>query len=299
MHLVPCENNQHFYDSDKYEQCPHCTYIVESDFVWSLYDLNSKIKYKFFEEHKQIDLSELEHISSDDIRGGQMFLGETKYFGSQNDCDIAYENKYVSRKHFKIYSVKYQLGQIVDYFIVDLGSMNGTWLNGEKLEPNKPYKLSSNDSICVAGIYKFKITIEIIKNNFEYKLKNSLLINEKSNLYMNIVEHIEDCGNNPFTQGRVHGKLVYQEPLKNLAFVEDLIVSVKEINDKYQVLIFYKNHIMNGYEADGIIGIDEILTFKIDGVLDAFISYDFIITKGKREVCPNYDLINLILNCNN
>lgn len=105
--------------------------------------------------------------------------------------------------------------------------MNGTWINGEKLEPNKPYELSSNDLICVAGIYKFKIIKETAKDNLEYKLKNSFIINEKSNLYLNIAEFIEDCGDNPFTQGNVHKKLVYQEPLRNLTRVEGLIVSVK------------------------------------------------------------------------
>lgn len=166
MALVQCING-HFYDSAKYKQFPHCAYIVKSDFIWSLYDLNLNMQYKLFEEHKQIDLSEFEHIESDDVRGSQVILGESKYFGSQNDCDITCENKYVSRKHFEIYSLMYRLGPIVDYFIVDLGSMNGTWLNGEKLEPNKPYKISSNDLLCVAGIYKFKFIIEKIKDNLE------------------------------------------------------------------------------------------------------------------------------------
>lgn len=166
MNLVQCING-HFYDSAKYKQCPRCAYIVKSDFIWSLLDLDLNIKYKFFEEHKQIDMSELEDIDIDDVRGGQAVLGGSKYFGSHNDCDITCKNKYVSRKHFKIYSLMYRLGPIVDYFIVDLGSMNGTWLNGEKLEPNKPYKLSSNDLICVAGIYTFKVIIEEIKDNLE------------------------------------------------------------------------------------------------------------------------------------
>ena len=166
MNLVQCIK-WHFYNPAKYKRCPRCAYIVKADFICSLYDLNLNIKYKLFEEHEQIDLSELEHIESDDVRGGQVILGESKYFGSQNDCDITYENKCVSRKHFKISSFMYRLGPIVDYFIVDLGSMNGTWLNGEKLEPNKPYELSSNDLICVAGIYTFKVIIEKTKDNLE------------------------------------------------------------------------------------------------------------------------------------
>lgn len=166
MNLVQCING-HFYNPAKYKQCPRCAYIVKSDFICSLYNLDLNIKYKFFEEHEQIDLSELKHMDNDDVRVGQVILGESKYFGSQNDCDITYEKKYVSRKHFKIDSIKHRLCPIVDYYIADLGSINGTWLNGEKLESNRPYKLSSNDLICVAGIYKFKFIIEKTKDNLE------------------------------------------------------------------------------------------------------------------------------------
>lgn len=282
MHLVQCENNQHFFDSDKYTQCPYCAYIVESGFIWSLSDLNSKIKYKFFEEHKQIDLSSTRNFEIDEkeIRSGPVLLGESKYFGYSEDCDITFANKYVSRKHFEIYSIVYRFGPIVDYFIVDLNSVNGTWLNGEKMEPNKPYKISLNDIICVAGIYKFKIIIEKIKDNLEYKLKNSFLINEKSNLYMNIIEYIEDCENNTFTQGKVHGELVYQEPLRNLAFAENLIVSVNETNDKYQVLIFNRNYILNGPTVIAAIGLNERLRYEVPGVCDARILYEITITKS-------------------
>lgn len=288
MHLTQCEKG-HFYDSDKYNQCPHCPYIIDFDFVWSLLDLDLNTKYKLFEQRKQIDFSKVEDIDIDDIRGGQIILGESKYFGSQNDCDIIYKHKYVSRKHFEIHPILYRLGPIVDFYITDLGSLNGTWINGEKLEPYKPYELSSNDLICVASIYKFKIIKETAKDNLEDKLKNSFIINEKSNLYLNIAEFIEDCGDNPFTQGNVHKKLVYQEPLRNLTRVEGLIVSAKKINDKFQVLIFNRNYILYNYNAKNVVGFNEVLKYEDFGVCDARIWYEIIITNGKYN---SFDLHN-------
>lgn len=278
MHLSQCEKG-HFYDSNKYNQCPHCPYIIDFYFAWSLLDLNLNTKYYFFEQRKQIDLSKAEKIDIDDICGGQRLLGESKYFGSNNDCDIIY--KYVSRKHFKIYPIMYRLGPVVDHFILDLDSMNGTWLNGEKLEPNKPYKISQNDIICVAHIYKFKIIVEKVKDNLEYRLKNSYLINQKLNLYMNITKFIENCGSNPFTQGIVHKKLVYQESLRNLLCVENLIVSVNEINDKYQVLIFNRNYISNEPEMNSVIELNKIFIYEVPDICDARIWYEISITKGK------------------
>jgi pSer/pThr/pTyr-binding forkhead associated (FHA) protein len=43
------------------------------------------------------------------------------------------------------------------YEIMDLGSTNGTWLNGQRLAPNKPYALLSASHIRVAGIRLFVI----------------------------------------------------------------------------------------------------------------------------------------------
>lgn len=82
MYLTQCEMCHYFYDFDKYNQCPHCPYMIDFYFAWSLLDLDLNTKYKFFEQRKQIDFSKVEDIDIDDIRGGQIILGESKYFGS-------------------------------------------------------------------------------------------------------------------------------------------------------------------------------------------------------------------------
>lgn len=53
--------------------------------------------------------------------------------------------RYVSRRHFAVY---YQAG---DWYVEDLGSRNGTYLNGKLLQPNVPQRLRDGDVISPAG----------------------------------------------------------------------------------------------------------------------------------------------------
>lgn len=49
----------------------------------------------------------------------------------------------VSRRHVKIQRTPN------GFDVVDLGSRNGTWLNGERLEPNKPYPFASGAELRI------------------------------------------------------------------------------------------------------------------------------------------------------
>ncbi|QGQ47553.1 FHA domain-containing protein [Metabacillus sediminilitoris] len=59
--------------------------------------------------------------------------------------DIAFNNVYVSRKHFIIY-----VDSKNHYYIEDLTSKHGTALNGIRLKPNQPKKLNNYDTISFA-----------------------------------------------------------------------------------------------------------------------------------------------------
>jgi pSer/pThr/pTyr-binding forkhead associated (FHA) protein len=58
---------------------------------------------------------------------------------------ITIENPLVSRWHAELHKIK------EDYYIRDLFSSNGTFLNGKKLEPDKYYKVAVDDTIAIAN----------------------------------------------------------------------------------------------------------------------------------------------------
>ena len=66
--------------------------------------------------------------------------------GREEDCDIILEHKYLTKRHFEIIREK-EL-----FTIKDLGSSNGTFLNGKKLQSQKPYELKSQDIISIGDV---------------------------------------------------------------------------------------------------------------------------------------------------
>ncbi|RLS57591.1 MAG: FHA domain-containing protein [Planctomycetota bacterium] len=68
-----------------------------------------------------------------ELKAGDNFLGRLP------DCDIQIDFNMVSRKHARVFAVEEQ------FLIEDLGSGNGTFVNGQKIE--KPMRLKSNDRI--------------------------------------------------------------------------------------------------------------------------------------------------------
>jgi len=87
------------------------------------------------------------------LRGRELdkfLLGQGKVvIGHGQDCDIAIDNAAISRKHAQI---EYSDGE---YIVSDLGSSNGTFLNGQQI--NKPEVLKPGTNI---GIAKFNLTFQ-------------------------------------------------------------------------------------------------------------------------------------------
>lgn len=69
--------------------------------------------------------------------------------GRNFNCDLCIDNNYISQIHASFYY------EGSSWFVMDRNSMNGTWLNGVKLDKNKKYELNVEDIIGFAGIKNF------------------------------------------------------------------------------------------------------------------------------------------------
>jgi hypothetical protein len=67
-------------------------------------------------------------------------------FGRSPDSSVVVENQSVSSRHFRILK-----GRTGRYFIEDLHSKNGTFLNGTRLSPDQRTELRLNDTIRIPG----------------------------------------------------------------------------------------------------------------------------------------------------
>lgn len=83
--------------------------------------------------------------------------------GRDSSTEITLETPHASRKHFEI--VRTNEG----FFVTDLGSANGTKLNGDRLPPHEPTRLESGDSISVANI---TVQFEVRDTQFMNRMRN-------------------------------------------------------------------------------------------------------------------------------
>ncbi len=106
----------------------------------------------------QISNLQGENLGSFHLREGALWIA-----GRDEACDIKIPDKKASRKHFEI--SKSHSG----FVVTDLGSSNGTRLNGRKISPNSSLALNSGDVINVASI---NVRFEIKNTVVEEQIKN-------------------------------------------------------------------------------------------------------------------------------
>jgi pSer/pThr/pTyr-binding forkhead associated (FHA) protein len=63
--------------------------------------------------------------------------------GRETDNDVVIDNKLASRHHALIQKIK------DEYYVKDLESTNGTFLNGEPIPKDKYVKLEGNDTVTI------------------------------------------------------------------------------------------------------------------------------------------------------
>ena len=83
------------------------------------------------------------------IAGGPMegtsteLKGEITFVGRASDNDIQIKDRSISRKHIKI------IGKNSRFFIEDLGSENGTWINGKPIKPGYEFEVEKGFPIAI------------------------------------------------------------------------------------------------------------------------------------------------------
>ena len=65
--------------------------------------------------------------------------------GAQPDSDIVLRDRYISRNHARL------RWDGVGWWIEDLGSRNGTYVNNEACPPNTPVKISNGATVSIGG----------------------------------------------------------------------------------------------------------------------------------------------------
>jgi pSer/pThr/pTyr-binding forkhead associated (FHA) protein len=95
--------------------------------------------------------------------------GDSWDFGRDQACHYTIKSKKTSRKHFTILNSRNK------FYVKDLGSSNGTFLNNQQLPSNQEIEVKSGDYIEVA---EFKFIFEIKDNSFENKLKDVALLEQ-------------------------------------------------------------------------------------------------------------------------
>ena len=103
-------------------------------------------------------------------------LNKNNLIGRNNNCNIVLNHQSIENEHAKI--------EIIDndIFLIDLNSVNGTYLNNIKIEGNKLVKLKNKDVIKF-GNYENNYVLQLnIDNNLSIELQNSNINNDNNNL---------------------------------------------------------------------------------------------------------------------
>lgn len=78
------------------------------------------------------------------------------YVGRVKPCELVLDAPFVSRKHARIFV---EGGGV---WIEDLGSSNGVFVNGTRLEPNLSHPLNLNETVVFGEKETFELTIEVV-----------------------------------------------------------------------------------------------------------------------------------------
>ncbi|MCB0365703.1 MAG: FHA domain-containing protein [Bdellovibrionaceae bacterium] len=81
--------------------------------------------------------------------------------GRDANCEIPIDDGHVSRRHFELTQTNEGI------YITDLGSANGTEVNGQPITPHEPFRLNSGDRIAIMDL---TVVMELRDTNFKNKM---------------------------------------------------------------------------------------------------------------------------------
>ncbi len=99
--------------------------------------------------HNELEIKQGEtYLKSLTINAEDIVLRKNKsiVIGRSSKCDIHIKNSHVSGMHLKV-----KLLEDNRIFVVDLDSTNGTYINGEKLIPKKPFELTVGSKLILGS----------------------------------------------------------------------------------------------------------------------------------------------------
>jgi pSer/pThr/pTyr-binding forkhead associated (FHA) protein len=85
------------------------------------------------------------------FNGKRITLSSKIIIGRSTTCDIVIDDMLISRQHAEIQQIKSA------FFIKDLESRNGTFVNDKKVPKGKYFKLAQNDTIRLGSKIEFKL----------------------------------------------------------------------------------------------------------------------------------------------
>lgn len=175
----------------EFDMCPNCNQKTLKHSASSDYCTNCGFEALFYNDNPYIYDSNAEYVClpSDitrllfdntmklyDTGTNQKIEMQSEYIavGRNPDCELQIDNNYISQIHASFYH------EDSCWFIMDKNSMNGTWLNGEKLKQNTKYELYPGDVINFSKAKEYVFYKPIDDEPHEYSEDQLLGILEKA-----------------------------------------------------------------------------------------------------------------------
>ena len=137
---------------------------------------------------------------------------------SKKDCDIVLDEKLLSRKHAElIYHSKN------DIIIRDLNSRNGTYLNKERIEPDKDINFSIKDILSFGQINNEIVFYDYTDNKKEEDTDKEKQINKDDNYYRDMINISQKNSKSKetkknFDENIIKNENIYSRNSKNKSF---------------------------------------------------------------------------------